>query len=120
MKVWLIAILSAFAIAAAPGCSEVSGLKVPEVAGKPVLAREIKTVADAYIVLASIRATIADMLARNTPSNVVLAPAKARELNAELDKARVTLDETRVLTGNAADSKLQLAIAILLQVEARL
>ncbi len=115
MKLWMVALLSALAIAAAPGCSEVSGLKVPEVAGKPVVARDIKTVADGYIVLASVRATLADMLVRKA-----IEPAKARELQADLDKARLSLDEARTLTGNLAESKLQIAIAILLQVEARL
>lgn len=115
IKVWLTAAFAALAISATPGCAEFSGLKVPEVSGKPVVAREIKTVADGYIVLASVRATVADMLSRKA-----IEPAKARELNADLDKARLSLDEARSLTGVAAESKLQLAVAILLQVEARM
>ena len=113
---FFVALFAALSLSLMSGCQNMgSGLVVPEVAGKPLIAKDIKTVADGYIVLASVRATIADAAQRKA-----VPATRVRELNEMADQARLNLDAGRKLTGGFADSKLAFATAILMALEAEL
>ena len=111
-KALLVLLFAALVLTGCPGFGEV---KVPEQGGKPVLSKSEQLLTDAYVKLAAAYRTVGQMEARKR----ITAAEKAR-YDERLGAIRRDLNFARAATGSNQESQVQLALNLLLVLEAEL